>query len=288
MQSLKTMTRGGPTTSSVNYVALANILNDRMKNRRGGANQRLAIMLGMLTTDQKIKANIPEKDRSLFSQEKYKFMLEAPFEVSNKCCNVMKKEPAHRFAKQTGKMPITGQMASESRLRQQVWMKHGCNGFNNTHPISNPMSFWQEQDCLQYIYEKKLPIASVYGDVVIDYAAMGQTEGQLSFFSEQPIYKTTGCWRTGCFACMYGAHKDKPCDCNMTKTIEFSNPKLVDWELRGGHFREDGMWEPKGGLGYWFVLEYCRIHGGLNYYIPNREYYLKKYMTEETKKCLYG
>ena len=46
-------------------------------------------------------------------------MLDAPFDVSNKCCNVMKKEPAHRYEKETGRKAILGQMADESRLRTQ-------------------------------------------------------------------------------------------------------------------------------------------------------------------------
>ena len=128
-------------TSIANSEELANILNDSMLNRKGGQNQRLAIMLGMLTNDQKIKANIPKKDRSYFSQEKYQFFLFSPFDISNKCCNVMKKEPAHRYAKETGRKPITAQMANEGRLRTQQWLRNGCNGFDMKTPISNPMSF---------------------------------------------------------------------------------------------------------------------------------------------------
>lgn len=40
------------------------------------------------------------------------------------------------------------------------------------------------------------------------------------------------------------------------------------------------------GLGYWFVIEWINIHGGLKIEIPNREYYLAEYQTEETKKYL--
>ena len=56
----------------------------------------------------------------------------------------------------------------------------------------------------------------------------------------------------------------------------------------GGVFDEtDGMWKPsKNGLGYWFVLEWLNVHGKLNIVIPNREYYLEKYSTEETEKYL--
>ena len=46
------------------------------------------------------------------------------------------------------------------------WLKNGCNGFDMKSPISNPMSFWTEQDVLEYIYHNGIPIADVYGEVV--------------------------------------------------------------------------------------------------------------------------
>ena len=172
----------------------------------------------MLTKDNQIKANIPNKDRSMFAQVKWKFFLDAPFEISNRCCNVMKKDPVHRYGKETGRHPITAQMASESRLRSQKWLQNGCNAFDIRNPISNPMSFWTEQDVLLYIKTYDLPIASVYGDVVVDYKGMGQIEGQMSitdfmdaeeFDLERPLLKTTGCQRTGCLLCGFGCHLDK-------------------------------------------------------------------------------
>ena len=43
-------------------------------------------------------------------------------------------------------------MASESRLRKEQWLIHGCNAFDTKRPRSQPMSFWTEQDVLEYIY----------------------------------------------------------------------------------------------------------------------------------------
>ena len=210
-RTANTPSRGGMTQSIADYAELANLLNERKSKRQGGNNQRLAIMLGMFAESGEIKANIPDKDRSQFSLEAYKFMLDAPFEISNKCCNVMKKEPAHRYAKETGRMPITAQMASESRLRTQVWLRNGCNAFEVTNPISNPMSFWTEQDVLRYIKDKGLKICSVYGDVVTDDEEMGQMqladyEGMELFEIGQQCLHCTGCDRTGCVLCGFGAH----------------------------------------------------------------------------------
>lgn len=88
---------------------------------------------------------------SPYDLSKYQFFLEAPFDISASCCYAMKKSPAHTFSKQSGRKAITAQMASESRLRSTNWTKNGCNGFDMKSPISNPMSFWTEQDVLLYI-----------------------------------------------------------------------------------------------------------------------------------------
>ncbi len=168
-------------------------------------------MLGIMTNNGKATMEtIPsEKDRSMFSCERYQFFLDAPFEISNKCCNVMKKEPMKRYAKESGRVPITAQMASESKLRTQVWLRNGCNAFDSKNQISNPMSFWFEQDVLLYLYENKIPIAEPYGEIVKE----NEVEGQLDFADlgifdlGRPTLKTTGCQRTGCVLCGFGAHR---------------------------------------------------------------------------------
>lgn len=245
---------------------------------------------------------IPSKpNRSQFSCERYSFLLFAPFETSNKCCYWMKKDIAHKYAKQTGRKPITAQTASESRLRTQQWIKNGCNAFDAKAPISNPMSFWTEQDVLQYIHLFKLDIAPVYGEVKKEYKGMNedQIEGQMCigdleeaqfglFDLEKPFYYTTGCSRTGCFPCLFGKHREKNLDeCRIEMIKKVSNPKFADWELRGGAFDENGLWKPKNGLGYWFIMEYCNKYGNMKYVYPDREYYIKTYSTPETDKYLF-
>ena len=175
-------------------------------------NQRVQIMLGILSKNGIVTMeNIPsEKDRSLFSCERYQFFLDAPFEISNKCCNIMKKDPMHRYEKESGRVGITAQMASESRLRTQVWLRNGCNAFDAKHKVSNPMSFWTEQDVLLYIYQNHLPICSVYGEVVKETEVDGQIDFEdLGIFDlGRPTLKTTGCDRTGCMLCGFGCHLD--------------------------------------------------------------------------------
>ena len=217
-----------------------------------GSPYRLARMLGALTKDNQIQANTP--DRTKYSQAKWKFLLDAPFEVSHKCCNVMKKDPVHRYQKETGRHGITAMMASESRLRTQQWLLHGCNGFDMKQPVSNPMAFWTEQDVLLYIYENQIPICSVYGEVVKE----NEIEGQLDFSDlglfdlGRPVLTTTGCNRTGCMLCGFGCHLEKPEE-GRFELLKKTHPKmhaLLDvFKNNGVTFREAIDWlNEHGGL----------------------------------------
>ena len=195
---------------------------------------------------------------SMYDRSRYLFMLEAPFDVSNKCCMVMKKQPAHKYAKNTGRKPMTATMATESKLRASNWIKHGCNVFESKNPISNPMSFWTEQDVLLYIKENNLPICSVYGDVVTDYKSMGQCENQMSladygiFDNERPLLKTTGCTRTGCVLCGFGCHLEK--EPNRFQMLKETHPKFYNLI----HILKNN------GVTYAEAIDWINEHGGLN------------------------
>lgn len=144
-----------------------------------------------------------------YNKGKWKFLLDAPFIMSNKCCDVMKKSPAHKFDKESGLKPVIGTMASESSQRKSQWMQFGCNSFEAKNPSSKPISFWREQDILEYLYKYKVPYASVYGDIKVD---------------RKDKYFTTGCSRTGCIFCGYGCHLEK--EPNRFQMLKKSHPKL--------------------------------------------------------------
>ena len=67
--------------------------------------------------------------------------------------------------KKTGRIPFLGTMADESKLRYAAWLKNGCNAFESKNPSSQPLSFWTEQDILEYIQKFDVPYCPVYGDV---------------------------------------------------------------------------------------------------------------------------
>ena len=170
---------------------------------------------------------------------KWKFLLSSPYMFSHYCCNVMKKNPSKCYEKKTGRYAILGQMAEESMLRRQMWLKDGCNGFEKKRPTSNPMSFWTEQDVLRYIKENNLPIASVYGEIVED---------------ENGILKTTGCNRTGCIFCGFGCTQNQRSERKFVELRE-SHPNLYRYLMK--------PWD-EGGLGYKDVIDWLNENGNLH------------------------
>ena len=169
---------------------------------------------------QKLRGELLDKNGnpSQFNVKKYEPLLYTDFNTSNKCCEVMKKIPAKKYAKETGRKPITAQMACESKLREQKWIQNGCNGFDMKSPVSNPMSFWMEQDVLQYIKRTELPIASPYGEIT-------EKDGKLV---------TTGCDRTGCVFCGFGCHLDK--SPTRFEQLKETHPRQYEYCIGGGEY----------------------------------------------------
>lgn len=129
--------------------------------------------------------------------KKWLFMKDAPFKVSEKCCDVMKKNPAKQYANKTGNHPIIATMASESNLREKSWLDHGCNMYDSSTPMSRPMSFWKDSDVLEYLFINNIEIAECYGDI------------EQNVEDDIIKYNTTGEKRTGCMFCMFGVHLEK-------------------------------------------------------------------------------
>jgi len=151
---------------------------------------------------------------------KWAYLKDGPVRISDACCEIMKERPLDAYARQTGKHPITGIMATESRRREESWLQTGCNAFDGKRPVSKPLSFWTEQDVLRYLRDFKLPYASVYGDIAED------KNGKLY---------TTGEKRTGCIFCPVGCHLDKV---NRFQRLAVTHPKLHDYVINQLGLRE--------------------------------------------------
>ncbi len=236
---------------------------------------RYQILCG--TFKHKEKGVQTDEISKMYNKSRYKFFLDAHFNISSVCCKIMKKQPIKEYAKKNNRKPITAQMASESKLRTQHWIINGCNGFEMKNPISNPMAFWTEQDILQYIVMNEdslidwrireieklygcqideiidaktglptfqvdllTPIASVYGDIVFDYGKMGMVPGQMDF-SDYGCMETEKILKTtGCSrtGCMFCGY-----GCHLEKSpnrfekMKVTHPKQYDYIMRGGHWK---------------------------------------------------
>ena len=77
---------------------------------------------------------------SKFNKKKWEFLLDAPFKISDECCNELKKKPFKKYEKETDKKPMMATMAAEGGVRKEAYLKTGCNAFNSGK--SQPMGFW--------------------------------------------------------------------------------------------------------------------------------------------------
>lgn len=183
-----------------------------------------------------------EIENILCGNGKYAYLIDAPFKISEKCCNAMKKQPMKKFVKDTGKHPIIGTMASESISRTITWQKQGCNAFEKSDPTSQPLSFWTEQDVLRYLKLTELPYATVYGDIV----PKSKVVGQLALDEVPTDLMTTGVNRTGCMFCMFGVHLEQ--EPNRFQRMKITHPKQYDYCIR-----------EENGLGLGKVLDYINV-----------------------------
>jgi 3'-phosphoadenosine 5'-phosphosulfate sulfotransferase (PAPS reductase)/FAD synthetase len=151
--------------------------------------------------------------------ERWKFLIQAPFDVSEQCCNFLKKKPFDKFHKQTGLYPVIGTMAKESRLRLQKWLKYGCNSFETSMIASYPLSIWTEADIWAYIRKFNLPYSPIYD---------------------------MGIRRTGCMFCGFG------CSIKNDRRFYFlkeTKPKIYEYFMS----------LKNNGISYREALQYCGI-----------------------------
>lgn len=139
-------------------------------------------------------------------------LIDAPFEISDRCCYHLKKAPVKKYCNETGRKMIIGTLAEESILRKQIWLKQGYNAFDASEPKSTPLSFWTTQDILQYLKLTNIPYCSLYGNII---------EG------EDDKLKFTGYQRTGCAGCLYGCHLEKTP--NRIEKLKETHPQIYNY-----------------------------------------------------------
>jgi 3'-phosphoadenosine 5'-phosphosulfate sulfotransferase (PAPS reductase)/FAD synthetase len=132
--------------------------------------------------------------------KKWRFLLDAPFSISHKCCDILKKNPAKKYEKETGNKPMMGTLVDESEMRLTTYMKYGCNMYDVTRPMSTPLAFWNEKDIWTFLREYNIPYSSIYDK---------------------------GYDRTGCMFCMFGVQREG--NPNRFQKMAETHPKLHDY-----------------------------------------------------------
>ncbi len=164
--------------------------------------------------------------------ECWKFLVPAPFDISEECCAIMKERPLEQYGRRMGRVPFVGITQDEGMMRQRQYNRTGCNAYHARLPKSQPLGFWTRQDVLRYIVENHVRYCPVYGDI-------GCKDG---------IYFTTGEQRTGCRFCGMGCHLEK--QPNRFQRLHANDPKAYSFIMRP---------VPEGGLGFDYVLNYCNF-----------------------------
>lgn len=158
--------------------------------------------------------------------QKHKHLLAAPFKISERCCKYLKKDPFKKYQQLTGAGIMIATLASESSQRKNSWLRNGCETVQEGKAKLAPLSFWTEQDILEYIFTRKIKIPSIYGKVI---------------YTDK--FELTGIKRTGCMWCLFGMKYDR--EENRIDRIKAKYPKIFDHMMRPIQ---------EGGLGYEEVL----------------------------------
>lgn len=157
---------------------------------------------------------------SRFNKEKWRFLLESDFKISEQCCDILKKKPFKKFEKETGLHGYIGILASEGGVRLSGYLKTGCNNYRFGN--SKPLGFWTHQDILNYIKINNLNMCSIYGTLYFD-----EIKNKL---------RVTGEPRTGCMGCLFGCHLEK--SPNRFERMKYSHPHKYKYFIEKLNYKE--------------------------------------------------
>ena len=163
-------------------------------------------------------------ERKTGRMKKWKYLIDAPFKVSDICCYTTKHQPIHAYEVCTGNHAYVGLQASESKQRLDAWREKGCNAYGVDGGTSNPLSIWTDKDIWDYHNLRGMSHCKLYD---------------------------MGYERTGCAFCMFGVHREK--QPNRFQLMQLTHPKLYDYCMRS---------VDQGGLGLARVMDYIGVEYG--------------------------
>lgn len=159
------------------------------------------------------------------------------FRVSDKCCYYLKERPCNDYARESGRFPYMGLMASEGGRRQKALMINGCNYISPGTKRSAPFAIFSRQDLLQLALDLNVPVPEIYGEIV------RESDGTL---------RTTKAQRTGCSMCGFGIHLEK----RPHRFDQLWERSPSEWDMWMNHVDRlpNGAW-----YGWGHVLDYIGV-----------------------------
>jgi 3'-phosphoadenosine 5'-phosphosulfate sulfotransferase (PAPS reductase)/FAD synthetase len=89
--------------------------------------------------------------------KKYKHIINAPFDVTNKCCYYLKRKPLLKINKNGS---LIGTKVLDSILRRFIYLQNGC--IQVKRKQSTPLSIWTKEDIWKFIQQNKISYCDIY------------------------------------------------------------------------------------------------------------------------------
>lgn len=177
----------------------------------------------------------------------------APFLVSDRCCYYLKEKPCNDYARQSGRFPYMGLMASEGGRRQKALMINGCNYISKGTKRSAPFAIFNRQDILTlalemdaYYQEHWEEFSKTRLDTIVPTIYGEITTGP------DGMLQTTKAQRTGCSMCGFGVQMEhRP---HRFDRLREENPKEWEFWMKRIYQDKNGKW-----WGFGDALDYIGI-----------------------------
>lgn len=160
-----------------------------------------------------------EKSKTGKLSTKWMKLLDAPFNVTDQCCNIFKKEPFKLYQKENRRKPVVFTTTSESGLRVQSYLQTGCNSFESGKQKSRPFSIFTEANVWEYADRFKLRFCEVYYERTNNVEQLDGSFKLIALEAEK---------RTGCTFCLFGIHLEDKKKNNRIQRLGISHPKYYD------------------------------------------------------------
>ncbi|KKN85459.1 hypothetical protein LCGC14_0277780 [marine sediment metagenome] len=89
--------------------------------------------------------------------KKYRYLIDVPFDVTNKCCDILKINPLRPFRKNG---MLVGTMATDSFTRRYAYLQTGC--INIIKHTCSPLSIWTKENIWEFIKQNNVRYCDIY------------------------------------------------------------------------------------------------------------------------------